>query len=216
MKPLISAIFLLAAAAAASPPALAAVPEDGQLEFRVLRNGSDIGFHRLEFRERGEKLEVDIDIELQIGLGFITLFRYDHDNLEVWRDGELVAFESRTDNDGEDLAVRASVEGERMVIEGNAIDGSRKVAPLAVPTTYWNPDQLQRATTLVDTQTGELLDVTVTPLGAERITVRGQEIDATRYRVEGDLKVDLWYDAADHWVKMQFRLQGADFEYVLR
>lgn len=216
MKPLAIAVFALIGATALAPALDAAVPEDGEIEFRVLRNGSDIGFHRLEFRERGEELEVDIDIELEVGLGFITLYRYDHDNLEVWRDGELVAFESRTDNDGEDLAVRAAVQGERMVIEGNAVEGERKVAPLAVPTTYWNPDRLQRASTLVDTQNGRLLDVTVTPLGSETIAVRGREVEARRYRVEGDLKVDLWYDSSDRWVKMQFRLKGADFEYVLR
>jgi len=209
---LAAALWLASPLVAAS----ASVPVDGVLDFTVLRNGSEIGYHRVAFRESGSELEVDIDILLEVGLGPITLYRYEHDNVELWHDGRLIRFASQTDNNGEDLTVTAVVDNGGMVIEGSAVEGGRAQAPFAVPTSYWNPDLLRGATTLVDTQNGRLLDVSVTPLGLEEIEVRGQTIQASRYRLQGDLKADVWYDAEDRWVKLEFRLKGADFEYVLR
>lgn len=47
----------------------------GDLRFEVRRNGSEIGYHVLSFRQDGERLTVDIDIELRVRLAFVTLYR---------------------------------------------------------------------------------------------------------------------------------------------
>ena len=49
-------------------------------------------------RQDGPRLAVDIDIELEVRLAFITVYRYRHTNRELWDDGRLMGFTSRTDD----------------------------------------------------------------------------------------------------------------------
>ena len=203
---------IAAALLAPAAPAAATLPEP--IDFAVYRDGAEIGHHRVRFDGAGDVLEVDIDIRLEVGLGFITLYRYDHRNSEVWRDGAFVGFTSRTDDNGDWDVTRAEVLGDTMVVDGpEAAPGP--IAP-AAPTTYWNRDWTVGARAMVDTQTGRLLAVAVAPVGRETVATADGPVQAERYRMSGDLELDIWYDDAGRWVKLAFELGGADFEYVLR
>ena len=65
----------------------AAVPlrgPKGPLMFNAYRNGSPLGFHRIDFSEADERLIVDIEIVFDVKLAFIPVYRYRHRNREVW------------------------------------------------------------------------------------------------------------------------------------
>src|SRR4051794_39379278 len=89
-------------------------------EFVVARNGSDIGRHRLRFTPDGDRLTVDIDIELVVKLAFVTVYRYRHANRELWEGDRLLSFTSRTDDNGtphQASARRSS--GSSILVEGD-------------------------------------------------------------------------------------------------
>ena len=69
-------------------------------EFAVSRDGAPIGQHRLRFSQDGPRTTAEIDIELQVKLAFITVYRYRHVNRELWEGGRLLSFASRTDDNG--------------------------------------------------------------------------------------------------------------------
>lgn len=178
-----------------------AVPAAGvgatpELEFRVLRNGRDIGRHRLLFERRGEDLFCTIAVELRVGLGPITLYRYRHENQERWRAGRFVSFESRTDDNGTKLAVRAERTERGIAVEG--AEGAYLAPADAWPTTYWYPGFLEREA-WVDTQFGRLRRARVVPVGEATVPVGGRTVAARHYRLEGDLALELWYRDR-HWV----------------
>ena len=106
-------IFLAALwAGTASLPALSAmVPSNGTLNFTVLREGDDVGTHRIDFRQNGDALEVDIETRIAVKFAFITVFRFEHDGHEVWRDNKLVSMETETHDDGEDHTLVATANG---------------------------------------------------------------------------------------------------------
>ena len=189
----------------------AALPSKEDIAFKVFRDGEPLGHHRVAFRREAEDLHVEIDIQLEVKLAFLTVFRYRHTNHEVWRDGHLVAIETRTDDDGESywLSGRATESG--LEVEGS---GGRFVAPADVmPTSYWNAEMVTK-NRLLDTQRGRLIDVEIVPVGAEIVLVAGQPVNAQRYTVTGDLELDLWYATDGEWAKISFEARGAEVVYA--
>lgn len=177
------------------------------LGFTVLRDGSPFGTHEIAFRQEGEDLHVEIAIDLEVSLAFITLFRYQHRNHEIWRDGRLVSIETRTDDNGTAYSVSGRATEEGFVVDGS--DG-RIVAPTDVlPTSYWHPETIDQGK-LLDTQRGRLIDVQVTSLGQEPVG----GVETARYRVSGDLALDLWYDAEGEWRKLAFTARGSEVTYA--
>ena len=193
--------------------ALAApIPPSNQFAFSVWRKGSQIGEHRLSFRPDGDRLIVDVDINLQVKLGFVTLFRYTHHNTEVWRDGQLLALDSETYDDGSEfsLSVRESAGG--LDVDGWA--GRFHVPADTLSSSYWNPETIFRSK-ILDTQRGYLMDVDTEWLGEETVEAGSGPVAANRYRITGDLTMDIWYSNAGQWVKLDFATRGTTISYRL-
>ena len=152
-----------------------------------------------------------MDILLEVDIAFITVFRYEHSNREVWRDGRLVAIETRTDDDGDDYWLRGQATAAGFQVEGSS--GSFLAPADVMPTSYWNPETVARSQ-LLDTQKGRLIEVAVAQNGADEVRLPEGSTEASRYAVTGDLKLDLWYSPEGEWVKTAFSLGGSDFAYA--
>jgi len=96
---LAAAIFLAAGGTGGAEP----VTED--LSFEVWRDGESIGTHALRFTRDGDRLFVDIEVALAVKVLFVTAYRYEQQRREVWKDGRLVAFRSKTHDDGTDYVI---------------------------------------------------------------------------------------------------------------
>jgi len=186
---------------------LASVPQEGVIDFAVMRDGARIGHHRVTFTPRGDELIVDIDIRLDVTIAFINFYDYHHRNREVWRAGELVGFESTTDDNGKPNQVEVARDGADVRVKGTAFNGL--TAANILPTSYWNPATI-RAQSLINTQNGKVAQVAIADLGDDRIEAAGRQIDARHYRISGDVHVDLWYDRNGMWVKTAFNAPGDD------
>ena len=190
----------------------APIPPSDRLAFSVWRKGSRIGDHRLAFRRDGDRLTVEVAIDLEITLGFVTLFRYTHRNTEVWSGNRLLALDSETYDDGNDyrLSVREAPGG--LQVDGWA---GRFLAPAdTLSSSYWNPETVYRST-ILDTQRGYLMDVDTEWLGRETVAAAAGPVAADRYRISGDLSMDIWYSDAGQWVKLDFDARGAPISYQL-
>ena len=125
--------------------------------------------------------------------------------LERWRGGCLTALESTTDDNGEREFVRATARGNRLVVARPP--GSEEHEGCVRSFAYWNP-QILKAQRLLNSQTGELLPVTVLPRGEEPVRVGSQTLQAQRYRISGTgLQIDVWY-SGDDWVALEAAAAG--------
>lgn len=218
-RPSIPLQFSTAATAALCAAALlgfAAVPVDASsdgdyarpsddpssLAFSVLRKGDVIGSHSIDFTRRGEDLIVDIDIDLELKFAFITLFRYEHSNREVWRGKRLISIDTRTDNNGTEhwISGRAGKKGFEVTS-----DGGEAILPSDVlPSSYWHPDT-RKAKTLLNTQTGALAEINVTPENDESyVPMPWGPQTAQAFKVSGDIDLNLWYDSRGCLLKLNF------------
>ena len=190
----------------------AAAASTGDLRFAVFRDGSEIGYHVLSFAQDGERLTVDIDIELRVRFAFITAYRYEHHNREEWEAGALLGFRSRTNDNGTHHEVETRREGDQLLIQGT--HGRLEGPASMLPTTYWHRNFMDRDR-WIDTQNGRIVESAVEPGGTETIESAGRMVEAQRFRVRGDLDVDLWYHD-ERWVKLAFDVSdGSRIDYRL-
>ena len=201
--------WLLAGTALAS-----GVPDDGVLDFAILRNGEEIGRHTLHFEARGQDLEVRITARVDFRFGFIPLYRFDHRALEVWRGGALARLSATTADNGDDFQIEVrrngaglalSVNGEPALLEADII-----------PASLWNIALVKRSQ-ILDPADGEIMSVATRDAGDETITVRGREIATRHYIMTGDFERDLWYDRQGVLMQVRFKGDdGSDIVYRLR
>jgi hypothetical protein len=178
---------------------------DGNWNFRVTLDGREIGSHRytLEPGGQGEVLRSQADFDVRFL--FVTAYRYDHEAVERWQDGCLRSLDSRTDSNGEVVAVNAVAGDGGLAV---ARREGRDVHPGCIRSfAYWDR-QLLESDRLLNSQTGELVPVQVTLQGEERVRVRGDERVASRYRISGpNLQIDVWYADGD-WVGLEALTDG--------
>ena len=183
------------------------------IDFTVLRKGKPFGSHVLTFdRSEDGKLQVTTDVDLLVKFGPITAFKYRLDSVEEWVDGQLVALNGKSNNDGRKGVVSAKVENGDLLVDSTKFDGALPIG--TIPSSHWNRLQVYQGQ-MLSTETGEVLDIDVEMIGEDQVRVGDDFINATHYRLKSDLTVDLWYDRQSRWVKLAFEVRGQDIEYVL-
>lgn len=194
----------MAALPATGARAALPIPAARRLGFRVVRNGSGIGQHVLAFEPDGPRLTVRISVDLAVGFGPITLYRYTHRAVERWEDGRVVAFQAETNDDGSRSTIAMRRQGDALAVESSR--AGRYVAPPgALPATHWNRHMLDGP--FINTQTGEVMRPTVRREGPEPLPWAPQR-RGERFVLSGDVDLETWYDASPAWLGLRFR--GSD------
>ncbi|WP_291842359.1 DUF6134 family protein [Maricaulis sp.] len=192
------------------PLAAAEAETPRDVVFDVFRNGSPFGEHAVRFAELpGGELQVDIDIELRVGFGPVTVFRYEHESEEVWADGQLQRLEASTlkDGDRERYSLQRRSDGR--------FDNAGQVIEALVPSSHWS-GYSPGLPAVLNTETGEPMEVEIVDLGRTMVETAGGPVAARHLRMTGTVSVDLWYDDAGRWVGCAFTIQNQDIVYRLR
>lgn len=145
--------------------------------------------------------------------GPITLFRYEHRNREVWRDGRLVALDTETNDDGRIYSVSARESDAGLEVTSSA-NGTFTAPADIIPTSYWNPATVSQ-TQLLDTQRGRIIDVAVAPIATREIPVDGAAVAAQEYEMTGDLTLRLLYSQKNEWLNVTFMARGSEVDYTI-
>lgn len=204
------AVVLLAQASATT----ALANDSRSWEFSVLLDGSEIGRHRFELQQAGDRQEVFSEASFDVRFLFFTAFQYRHSNREVWSDGCLRRIESRTRQNGERQVVVGATVDDTFVVERD--DGRAELGDCVMTFAYWNPQFLGQ-TQLLNPQTGQYLPVQIEPLGRREIDIRGEAVDARAWRVTADeIDLTVWYSANDEWLGLESVAKGGRIlRYVL-
>lgn len=180
-------------------------------DFTVYLNDREIGTHRFEVTAAGGMTRVQSEASFKYTILLIPAFRYEHRNAEQWAGNCLMRFEAQTNSNGD----RIDVSGERT---GGSFTVQNGDGPVALPEcvmsfAYWNPDFLEQPR-LLNPQTGEYVDVTVEEMGDELLEVRGQDVEATRFRLTAyEVDLTLWYSKDDEWLALESIAKG---KHVIR
>lgn len=160
-----------------------AVPAEAQ--FRVLREGSPIGTHRVSFAEAEGGLTARTEVDIAVRLAGFTVFRLTHRFAETWNQGRLVLVASRHDRNGTLTEMTARAVAGAILVEGTA--GPQRLPATAAPLTWWDAARLNGP--LFDNATGRPLRLTLVrgalPGGGTRWTATGEEESEGTYAADG-------------------------------
>jgi hypothetical protein len=173
--------------------------------FRVLLDGREIGRHTFTLLAQGNEAKIRSVASFDVKLLFVNLYSYRHEAAERWQGNCLQGLVSRTETNGKREDLVASSSGGRLIVEGP--DRRDEHDGCVMSFAYWNPEILQ-AIRLLNSQTGELMPVTVAAQGEETISVRGRPVRAQRHRISApQLSIDLWF-ASGQWVALESPAKG--------
>jgi len=94
---------------------------------------------------------------------FVNAYRYRHSSEERWRAGCLHGILARTDDNGEALEINGRRQDK--VLRLDTPEGNRALEGCVRSFAFWDPHLLAGSQRLLNTQTGEYLDVQWQPLG---------------------------------------------------
>jgi hypothetical protein len=198
-----------AAGAASAWTGAGAAGADADLRFEVWRGRQKIGLHTVRFAPSGTALRVQITAQMLVALGPIPLFRYRHQALELWRDGQFVSLESHTVTNGrlETLKAERGADGVS-IVAGKATP--LRAPPSACPLSHWNLAAMDGP--LFNPQTGAQLHEAVSHHPGDSVRLaNGQEVEAARCVLTGQADVTDWYDKDGRWVALRAKAPDGSF-----
>ena len=193
-----------------------------RIEFDIYRNNKHIGEHIFSFAKSNEQISIESKINFTIKKFGVVLYKYDVKGKEVYKDGKLIKFNSRTDQNGKEKYVNLKLENDEYIIEGSSFKGKAPTNYLLG--TWWN-HSIVEAEAQISAVSGRIIIQKVTFLGKETIKIGNKNyktlhfnFSSTDKKLKKDKKLntDVWYEEKTfNWVKAAFKKKG-NWEYRLR
>ena len=174
--------------------------------FAVFLDDKPIGHHDFTLTSQDTNREMKSDARFDARFFAIFSYHYAHNAVEHWDGNCLIGLAASTNDDGKKSSVNAVRQGDVLMVSGP--NGQRQYQGCVMTFAYWNPQMLKQSH-LLNPQTGEYEAVRIDALGKELITVRGAQVNANHYRVNGPKNpIDLWYSDAGEWLAISSQLNG--------
>jgi len=193
-----------------------------KIEFDIYRNNKLIGYHIFSFNNNDGLLEVESEIKFEIKKLGVILYDYQVSGTEVYKEGNLVKFNSKTNQNGKSKYVNIKYENNELVVDGSSYKG--KAPSDYLIGTWWN-HSLVKAPAQISAVSGRIIKQKVSFIGKEIINFNGKKINALHFNFSSTdpnlskgkkLNTDVWYDEETlNWVKATFKKKG-NWEYKLK
>jgi len=179
---------------------------DKSWDFKVYLDGDEIGFHNFSMLQKENRQEIYSSARFDVKFLFFNAYSYEHDNVEHWRGQCLESINAVTNDNGERYNVSGKVDNDEFIV--NTLEKKSAYQPCLKTFAYWDPGFLNE-TRLLNSQTGEMIEVESQFIGNETLTHQGKEIESRHYRLLGEnLQIDLWYSDDDNWLALESLTEG--------
>tara|TARA_Y100000590_G_C15583100_1_gene963110 strand:+ start:69 stop:752 length:684 start_codon:yes stop_codon:yes gene_type:complete len=192
-----------------------------RIEFDIYRNNKHIGKHVFSFKKIDDQLAVESEINFKIKKLGIVLYSYHVKGTEYYKDGKLVKFNSKTDQNGKEKFANIKLENEELIIDGSSYKGKAPIDYLLG--TWWNHG-IVKAKAQISAVSGRIIKQKVTFLGKETLKIGNKTYETLHFNFSSTdkkldkkkkLNTDVWYDEKTlNWVKASFNKKGK-WEYRL-
>ena len=192
-----------------------------RIEFDIYRNNKHIGKHIFHFNKSDEHLAVKSEINFEIKKLGIVIYRYQVKGTEVYKNGELLKFNSKTNQNGKSKFVNIKLENGEYIIDGSSYKG--KAPKDYLLGTWWN-HSIVKAAAQISAVSGRIIKQKVNFLGNETIKIGDKKYKTLHFnflstdkklKKDKRLNTDVWYDEKTlYWVKASFKKKG-EWEYKL-
>lgn len=186
--------------------------EPGELRFRVLLDDREIGEHLFVISPDASGKQVRSEARFDVRILGIPVFRYRHENVEQWSsDGCLDAISSRTRTNSDQFEVEGRSDPETGFRVATLVEEREFDEACLMSFAYWDRSFLGQSS-LLNSQTGELMNVSIEPLPADTQTRVANGRPLAGYRIkadDGETDIRVWYDAeTDRWIGLESRVSN--------
>ena len=192
-----------------------------RIEFDIFRNNKQIGKHIFTFVRSDKKLKVISKINFKIKKLGVVLYRYSAEGTEVFENGDLIKFNSTTNQNKKNKFVNLKLDKNEYIIEGSSYKG--KASKDYILGTWWN-HSIVKAKAQISAVSGRIIHQKVNFIGKEQIKINNKTYNTLHFQfVSTDKKLSkdkklnthVWYDEETlNWVKASFDKKGK-WEYRL-
>jgi hypothetical protein len=181
--------------------------------FDIVRGGDKIGTDTIDIERQNDTTTVKIKTDLSVKVMYIEAYRYEHSCNETWKNGQLIAFKSRTNDNGTKHSIDVTAAPDKLSMDA---DGKHSDLPrTAAPASLWGKDAIHEFDAF-DPDTGKRLAIEVTDLGNETLTIQGVTHEAHHYKLVDtltrDFTRDVWYDGD---VLVRTKVIGSDNSVII-
>jgi hypothetical protein len=191
------------------------------IEFDIYRNDKNIGKHIFSFKRSEKQLVVDSEIHFEIKKFGATLYKYHVKGSEVYEDGNLIKFNSKTLQNKKFKYVNLDLINNDFLIDGSSFKG--KVPNTFILGTWWN-HSIVKAKAQISAVSGRIIEQKVTFLGKKTLEINGVSYKTLHFNFSSSdeklkkskkLNTDVWYEEDTlSWIKASFHKKGY-WEYKL-
>ena len=192
-----------------------------RIEFDIYRNNKHIGKHTFSFERSDGQVAVKSEINFKIKKLGIVFYKYHVKGTEVYKDGELIKFNSKTNQNGKKKYVNMKLENGEYIIDGSSYKGK---APIDYLLGTWWDHNIVKASAQISAVSGRIIKQKVTFLGKETIKLGNKNYNTLHFNFSSadkklvkdkKLNTDVWYDEKTlNWLKASFKKKG-HWEYKL-
>ena len=159
-----------------------------RIEFDIYRNNKHIGKHIFSFIKSDEQLAVESEINFKIKKLGIVFYKYHVNGTEIYKDGVLVKFNSKTNQNGKKKYVNMKLENGEYIINGSSYKG--KTPKEYLLGTWWN-HSIVKAAAQISAVSGRIIKQKVTFLGKEIIKLGNKKYNTLHFNFSStDKKLD--------------------------
>ncbi|NNF18016.1 MAG: hypothetical protein HKN70_14825 [Gammaproteobacteria bacterium] len=182
-------------------------------EFEVRLDGKNIGDHSYTVSSSGAQTKITSDASFDVKFLFLTALKYRHSATETWRGDCLTSIDAKTITNNKKQIVAGEKQDSQLKITSTG--GAETFTDCVKTFAYWNPDILD-AEALLNAQTGDYVDIVVTPLGDDVVTVGSRDVAAHKFALRSTenavgkpVDIKLWYSADSwEWLALESTVSG--------
>jgi len=193
------------------------------INFEIYRNDKYIGNHTCLFERSGDTLKIINKIDFKIKKFGLELYKYKSFGVEIYKNGELIEFSSKTNQNGKEKYVNIELNNQnQIVIDGSSNKGN--VSADFLIGTWWN-HSLINSKAQISAVSGRVIHQKVSFLGKEDIKIGNKTYKTLHFNFSSNdnklsknkkLNTDIWYEEDTLiWVKASFDRKGF-WEYRLK
>ena len=194
------------------------------LEYELFRNNQSIGYHKYDFKRKGDGLAIISEVSFKITKLGVDLYKYFAKSEEVYEKGIFKSYSSKTRQNKKDRYVNIinNIQDKSLEIDGSSYKG--KADNEYIVGTWWN-HEIVKAKAQISGISGRIIDQTVTFIGKEKIKIGNKTYKTLHFNFKSSdkslpdskkLNTDIWYEEDTYlWVKAAFEKTGY-WEYRLK
>ena len=221
MKRIISPLFFLILASVGAFPLFLTDThgaDEKNLAFNVYlgENNTPIGQHYFKIKPHADGgYTVSSRCKFDVNIFFFNAYSYNHHTQEVWQDGCLQRFKSKTIENGDSTMVQGQKNKQSFVWQVNENE-QKSTTDCVRSFAYWKPDYLMAADKLFNPQTGEIERVDISKEDVSAHASKSSPLSDSGVKIgitADELDIQVWYNRALEWRGLTSKIDGNTLIY---